>query len=117
DGPPRRQRPDPDPARAAPGQRHQAAGGVDRELLPAGVRPPRGRGGLRRDRAGRGPGGDPRVVSAGVLVWPWLGAALRAGVVAVVVRAWRTRRRRAEPDRWVANTDYLDQVPALRAAL
>lgn len=57
------------------------------------------------------------MVSAWVLVWPWLGAALLAGVVAVVVRAWRTRRRRAEPDRWVANTAYLDQVPALHAAL
>lgn len=52
------------------------------------------------------------------LVWPWLLVAVLVAAAGVAVWAWRRRTDpAAQPDRWVAHTDLLEEVPAVRRAV
>lgn len=56
-------------------------------------------------------------MTTSTLAWPWV---LAVGLLAAVATgAWarRSRRRRPDPDRWVAHTVYLEQIPAWRRAM
>src|SRR5690606_35443717 len=116
--PARRRRPRPDAQRAAAGRRRQAAGVPDRERLPTGLRAVRHHRRLDRERAQGCAAGDQPVVSmGGSLAWPWLLAAALLAVQLVGGWAWRTRKARSGATRWVAHTEYLEHIPALRRAL